>query len=157
MYFIQQAKKDRQSKKHQESSDEEENAYAGNTGFSEEEENGDWESNSDDNSDDEDKLESTQIKTTKATEDDVISGELEGLKETAELYKSNIFKLEVNVYKTIIPGTLTDLLVQIDELLTEVTVNYEKHKALEKALHNLKAIFDSIPDGKQLKVNSKRY
>lgn len=152
MYFIQQAKKDRQSKKHQESSDEEENAYAGNTGFSEEE-NGDWESDSDNNSDDEDKLESTQIKTTKATEDDVISGELEGLKETAELYKSNIFKLEVNVYKTIIPGTLTDLFVQIDELLTEVTVKYEKHKALEKALHHLKAIFDGIPDGKQLKVN----
>jgi hypothetical protein len=26
----------------------------------------------------------------------LISGELEGLKETAELFKSNIFKLEVN-------------------------------------------------------------
>ncbi|KAG1083124.1 hypothetical protein G6F42_022325 [Rhizopus arrhizus] len=128
-----QAKKDRQSKKHQESSDEDESAYAGNTGYSEEEENGDWESNSDD-SDNEDKLESTQIKTTKATEDDLISGELEGLKETAELYKSNIFKLE------------------IDELLTEINVNYDKHKALQKALHHLKAIFDSIPDGKQLKV-----
>ncbi|KAL0143283.1 Nrap protein [Mucor lusitanicus] len=94
----------------------------GNTGYSEEEENGDWESNSDD-SDNEDKLESTKIKTTKATEDDLISGELEGLKETAELYKSNIFKLE------------------IDELLTEINVNYDKHKALQKALHHLKAIF----------------
>ncbi|KAL7323595.1 U3 snoRNP protein [Mucor circinelloides] len=129
-----QAKKDRQSKKHQASSDEDESAYAGNTGYSEEEENGDWESNSDD-SDNEDKLESTQIKTTKATEDDLISGELEGLKETAELYKSNIFKLE------------------IDELLTEINVNYDKHKALQKALHHLKAIFDSIPDGKQLKLH----
>lgn len=31
-------------------------------------------------------------------------------------------------------------------------MNYEKHKALEKALHSLKVIFDSIPDGKQMKV-----
>lgn len=66
----------------------------GNTGFSEEE-TGNWESGSDDDSDDEQKTESTAIKTTKATEDDIISGELEGLKETAELFKSNIFKLEV--------------------------------------------------------------
>lgn len=32
-------------------------------------------------------------------------------------------------------------------------MNYEKHKTLEKALHNLKAIFDAIPKGKQMKVN----
>lgn len=98
---MQQAKKDRQSKKSRESFAEEEeeeendNVYAGNTGFSEEEENGAWESDSEDDSGDEHKLASIQIKTSKATEDDVISGELEGLKETAELYKSNIFKLEV--------------------------------------------------------------
>ncbi|KAI8645019.1 Nrap protein [Parasitella parasitica] len=128
-----QAKRDIKVKKHQQSSDEPED-YAGDIGFSGEEENGDWEANSDD-SDNEDVLESTRIKKTKATEDDVIAGELEGLKETAELYKSNIFKLE------------------IDELLAEVAVNYEKHKALEKALHHLKAIFDSIPDGKQLKLH----
>lgn len=72
----------------------------GNTGFSEEEENGDWESGSDD--DDEKKLESTTPKKTKATEDDIISGELEGLKETAELFKSNIFKLEVHTHYTFI-------------------------------------------------------
>lgn len=65
---------------------------AGNTGFSEEE-NGDWESGSED---DENKPESTEIKKAKPTEDDIIAGELEGLKETAELFKSNIFKLEVN-------------------------------------------------------------
>ncbi|CEP14637.1 hypothetical protein [Parasitella parasitica] len=127
-----QAKKDRQSKGELK---EKEKDYAGqHTGFSEDEENGGWEPNSDD-SDNEDGLESTPIKKSKTTEDDVIAGELEGLKETAELYKSNIFKLE------------------IDELLAEVAVNYEKHKALEKALHHLKAIFDSIPDGKQLKLH----
>ncbi|KAI7906247.1 Nrap protein [Cokeromyces recurvatus] len=104
-----------------------------NTGFSEEE--GDWESNSDDDDDNDHELESTEIKKAKPTEDDVISGELEGLKETAELYKSNIFKLE------------------IDELLTEIAINYEKHKTLEKALHNLKAIFDSIPNGKSMKLH----
>lgn len=66
-----------------------------NTGFSEEE-NSDWESNSDDDNDNyEHKLESTTVKKTKPTDDDIISGELEGLKETAELFKSNIFKLEV--------------------------------------------------------------
>jgi U3 small nucleolar RNA-associated protein 22 len=81
-------------------SDDGDDLVAGNTGFSEEEEGGDWESGSDDE-DDEHKLESTKIKTTKATEDDIISGELEGLKETAELFKSNIFKLEVkkNLFK----------------------------------------------------------
>lgn len=77
-------------------SDDGDDLMAGNTGFSEEEENGDWESNSDDSDSEEHKLESTKIKTSKATEDDIISGELEGLKETAELFKSNIFKLEVN-------------------------------------------------------------
>lgn len=76
-------------------SDDEDDLMAGNTGFSEEE-NGDWESGSDDDSDAEHKPESTEIKKAKLTEDDIIAGELEGLKETAELYKSNIFKLEVN-------------------------------------------------------------
>ena len=67
----------------------------GGTGFPEEEEGGDWESNSDDSDNEDSKLESTKVKHTKPTEDDIISGELEELKETAELYKSNIFKLEV--------------------------------------------------------------
>lgn len=78
-------------------SDDGDDLMNGNTGFSEEEENGDWESGSDSDNDD-DKLESTKIKTAKATEDDIISGELEGLKETAELFKSNIFKLEVCLF-----------------------------------------------------------
>ncbi|KAG2229799.1 Nrap protein [Thamnidium elegans] len=124
-----QAKKDRQTKDI-EMSDDGDDLMAGNTGFSEEE-NGDWESGSDD---DENKPESTEIKKAKPTEDDIIAGELEGLKETAELFKSNIFKLE------------------IDELLSEITMNYEKHKALEKALHHLKAIFDGIPKGKSMKL-----
>jgi U3 small nucleolar RNA-associated protein 22 len=33
-------------------------------------------------------------------------------------------------------------------------MNFEKHKSLEKALHNLKAIFDAIPNGKQMKVKN---
>lgn len=53
-----------------------------------------------------------------------------------------------------IPRTLADLFIQIDELLTEITLSYEKHKTLEKALHHLKSIFDGIPNGKQLKVMS---
>ncbi|CAO3646839.1 unnamed protein product [Cunninghamella echinulata] len=67
---------------------------------------------------------------TTASDDIVVAGgELEGLKETAELSKSNIFKLE------------------LDELLNEIQPKYEKHAKLEKALHNLKGIFDSIPEG----------
>jgi U3 small nucleolar RNA-associated protein 22 len=66
---------------------------AGNAGFSEEEEAGDWESGSDD---DEGLPTIDKKLSNKKTEDDLISGELEGLKETAELFKSNIFKLEVN-------------------------------------------------------------
>ncbi|RCI04195.1 hypothetical protein CU098_009525 [Rhizopus stolonifer] len=127
-----QAKKDHSSKRAQQESDHEDDQVAENAGFSEEE--AAWESNSDD-SDDEQKLESTQVKHTKPTEDDIISGELEGLKETAELYKSNIFKLE------------------IEELLKEVNMNYTKHKALEKSLHHLKAVFDAIPEGKPMKLH----
>jgi U3 small nucleolar RNA-associated protein 22 len=70
-------------------------ASAGKAGFSEEEENGDWESGSDDEG-----LPTIDKKlSNKKTEDDLISGELEGLKETAELFKSNIFKLEVKQKK----------------------------------------------------------
>ncbi|KAG1171806.1 hypothetical protein G6F70_006734 [Rhizopus microsporus] len=96
------------------------------------------ESGSDDYDEDDEEedyqLESTEIKKTAPTEDDIIAGELEGLKETVELFKSNIFKLE------------------IEELLSEISINYDKHKALEKALHNLKATFDSIPEGKPMKL-----
>lgn len=57
------------------------------------------ESGSDDYDEDDEEedyqLESTKIKKTAPTEDDIIAGELEGLKETVELFKSNIFKLEV--------------------------------------------------------------
>jgi U3 small nucleolar RNA-associated protein 22 len=31
-------------------------------------------------------------------------------------------------------------------------MNFDKHRALENALHNLKAIFDAIPNGKPMKV-----
>ncbi|KAI8379826.1 Nrap protein [Choanephora cucurbitarum] len=131
-----QAKKERQQKRQrQEESDQESDAMVGGTGFSEEEEGGDWESNSDDSDNEDSKLESTKVKHTKPTEDDIISGELEELKETAELYKSNIFKLE------------------IDELLGEITMNYNKHKELENALHHLKSVFDSIPEGKPMKLH----
>ncbi|GAO48189.1 Nrap protein [Saitoella complicata NRRL Y-17804] len=54
--------------------------------------------------------------------------EIQGLQETSELYKSNIFKLE------------------IDELLSEVRLNLEKMKSVEKALHHLRNVIDSIPE-----------
>ncbi|KAI9280731.1 Nrap protein [Sporodiniella umbellata] len=83
---------------------------------------------------DEDKLPSIEIKKTALTKDDIIAGELEGLKETADLFKSNIFKLE------------------IEELLSEINIKFDKHKALEKALHTLKSTFDEIPKGAPLKL-----
>ncbi|CAM0141445.1 unnamed protein product [Umbelopsis sp. WA50703] len=54
--------------------------------------------------------------------------EMQGLKETSELFKSNIFKME------------------IDELLSEVKIDYTKMKSLELVLHRLKAIFDQSSD-----------
>ncbi|KAJ3297816.1 hypothetical protein HK104_000070 [Borealophlyctis nickersoniae] len=56
------------------------------------------------------------------------SDELQQLKETSDLFKSNLFKL------------------QIDELLSEVRVDYNKTSPLEKALHKIKEILDCIGD-----------
>ncbi|KAH6602709.1 hypothetical protein BASA61_000874 [Batrachochytrium salamandrivorans] len=53
--------------------------------------------------------------------------EIQQLSQTSELFKSNLFKL------------------QIDELISEVSVSQEKKRPLEKALHKLKSILDSIP------------
>ncbi|CAG8457739.1 9805_t:CDS:10 [Paraglomus occultum] len=53
--------------------------------------------------------------------------EIQGLKETTDLFKSNIFKL------------------QLDELLSEIRLDYTKHKHLESALHTLKSALDSLP------------
>ncbi|KAI9277234.1 Nrap protein [Phascolomyces articulosus] len=102
-----------------------------------EEEGDDWEEQTDeDGSDDEEGgSKSKKQKTENDDEDAIAGGELEGLKETAELYKSNIFKLE------------------IDELLQEINVNYDKHKTLMNALHQLKSIFEDIPEGKEELIN----
>jgi U3 small nucleolar RNA-associated protein 22 len=54
--------------------------------------------------------------------------EMNELKETQELFKSNLFKL------------------QIDELLKEVTVNYDKCESLETFLHSLKSTLDGLAD-----------
>ncbi|RUS22739.1 hypothetical protein BC937DRAFT_87483 [Endogone sp. FLAS-F59071] len=54
--------------------------------------------------------------------------EIQNLKEVSELFKSNIFKLE------------------IEELLAEVRIDYNKMKPLETTLHRLKTLFDSLPD-----------
>ncbi|KAH8549941.1 Nrap protein [Umbelopsis sp. PMI_123] len=54
--------------------------------------------------------------------------EMQGLKETSELFKSNIFKME------------------IDELLKEVDIDYKKMTALELVLHRMKALFDQSQD-----------
>jgi U3 small nucleolar RNA-associated protein 22 len=58
-----------------------------------------WESQSDEDEQDELKKFTMKKKAehSKESELDVAGGELEGLKETAELYKSNIFKLEVSI------------------------------------------------------------
>ncbi|ORX43485.1 Nrap protein [Hesseltinella vesiculosa] len=92
--------------------------------------NGDWESQSDDDSQD---GHVTMREKPKHQKDDmdVQAGELEGLQETAALYKSNIFKLE------------------IDELLNEVRLGYDKMKPLDKALHTIKDILDKIPEDKK--------
>ncbi|RIA85318.1 Nrap protein [Glomus cerebriforme] len=54
--------------------------------------------------------------------------EIQGLKETVDLFKSNIFKL------------------QIDELLSEVNIDYNATTRLENALHKLKQVFENIDD-----------
>ncbi|KAI8343288.1 Nrap protein [Chlamydoabsidia padenii] len=93
-----------------------------------------WESQSDEDEKEEELKKFTMRKKAEHSKEDdldVAGGELEGLKETAELYKSNIFKLE------------------LDELLQEVNLKYDKHATLEKALHQLKSIFDTIPDSKE--------
>ncbi|KAI8056751.1 Nrap protein [Syncephalis plumigaleata] len=50
--------------------------------------------------------------------------EIQSLQDTVELFKSNLFKL------------------QIDEMLNEVRINYRKVEPLEKALHQIKSILD---------------
>ena len=64
-----------------------------------ESEAGDWESQSDEDAMEEEPMDAVSESATKKPStdaDDFVAGELEGLKETAELYKSNIFKLEVS-------------------------------------------------------------
>ena len=69
---------------------------------------GDWESQSDEDGSDDESESKSKKKKTEGEVDDVAGGELEGLKETAELYKSNIFKLEVSglIYGVFIAGCI---------------------------------------------------
>ncbi|CAG8654223.1 13463_t:CDS:2, partial [Racocetra fulgida] len=60
--------------------------------------------------------------------------EIQGLKETSDLYKSNLFKL------------------QIDELLSEVSIDFSKTASLENTLHKLKEIFENINDKPDLSI-----
>ncbi|CAJ0827726.1 12110_t:CDS:10, partial [Entrophospora sp. SA101] len=62
--------------------------------------------------------------------------EIQGIKETADLYQSNIFKL------------------QIDELLSEINIDYNDKKIvkLEKALMMLKQIYGNINDIEDLSI-----
>lgn len=62
------------------------------------------------------------------------SDEIQGLQESSDLFKSNIFKL------------------QIEELLKEVVVDYKKAQPLEAALRKLKEIFDRTPQHQELSV-----
>ncbi|KAF7731786.1 hypothetical protein EC973_008301 [Apophysomyces ossiformis] len=109
-------------------------ARTGKYGSDYEENDDGWEEQSDEDADSEEDA-NAEDSQSKSDDKEMMGGELEGLKETTELYKSNMFKLE------------------IDELLAEVNVNYEKHKALQKALHYLKETFDKIPDGKETLLN----
>ena len=54
--------------------------------------------------------------------------EMNELKETKELFKSNLFKL------------------QIEELLSEVSIKYNKTSKLEGFLHRLKTALDELPE-----------
>ncbi|CAG8439197.1 12775_t:CDS:10, partial [Funneliformis mosseae] len=60
--------------------------------------------------------------------------EIQGLKEISGLFKSNIFKL------------------QIDELLSEVNLDYSATTRLENALHKLKQILENIKDKPELTI-----
>eukprot|EP00842_Homolaphlyctis_polyrhiza_P003552 jgi/Hompol1/4198/HPOL_003562-RA len=60
--------------------------------------------------------------------------EIQQLTQTGELFKSNLFKL------------------QIEELVREVSVNYTKLKPLESALHKLKSILDNAPPRPVLEI-----
>ncbi|KAI7818797.1 Nrap protein [Gamsiella multidivaricata] len=60
--------------------------------------------------------------------------EIQGLQESSDLFKSNIFKL------------------QIEELLKEVQVDYKKAQPLEAALRKLKDIFDRTPEHQELSL-----
>ncbi|KAG9293933.1 hypothetical protein G9A89_019271 [Geosiphon pyriformis] len=59
--------------------------------------------------------------------------EIQELKAITDLYKSNLFKLKV-------------IQRWIDEVLSEVKIDYEKVKSLEYILEHLKQVFDNIPD-----------
>lgn len=62
--------------------------------------------------------------------------EIQGLQESSDLFKSNIFKL------------------QIEELLKEVQIDYKKAQPLEAALRKLKEIFDRTPAHQELSVSA---
>ncbi|KAF9584422.1 hypothetical protein BGW38_006511 [Lunasporangiospora selenospora] len=64
--------------------------------------------------------------------------EIQGLQESSDLFKSNIFKL------------------QIEELLKEVHLDYKKTQPLEAALRKLKQIFDATPVQSDLSLSAIR-
>ncbi|CAG8718443.1 14309_t:CDS:2, partial [Acaulospora morrowiae] len=61
--------------------------------------------------------------------------EIRGLKETTDLFKSNIFKL------------------QIDELLSEISIDFTATSRLENALNKLKQIFENMNDKLDLPID----
>lgn len=65
--------------------------------------------------------------------------EIQGLQESSDLFKSNIFKL------------------QIEELLKEVQIDYKKAQPLEAALRKLKEIFDRTPAHQELSVSTREH
>ncbi|KAK7207462.1 Nrap protein [Myxozyma melibiosi] len=114
-----------------ESVDVEENAYS--DGFDESEEDEDMAS---DDGDGDDLASSAtgskqQLQKKKKPKAAHLADDLRNLQEAVQLYKSNIFKLE------------------IDELLKELKVDETKTKAVDRVLHKLKDFIEAIPDSKQ--------
>eukprot|EP00123_Amoebidium_parasiticum_P006098 comp17152_c0_seq1/m.15971 comp17152_c0_seq1/g.15971 ORF comp17152_c0_seq1/g.15971 comp17152_c0_seq1/m.15971 type:complete len:1225 (-) comp17152_c0_seq1:790-4464(-) len=64
------------------------------------------------------------------------SEEVHQLKETQQLFKSNLFRM------------------QIDELVKEVRVDYSKQKFLEGSLHHLKEIFDGLKTAREVNMKA---
>jgi len=82
--------------------------------------------------------------------------ELRMLRETEDLFRSNVFKLQVCVFPSLQRSTLTHSHTQIDELLKEVNVPAKKLEKLRSALHRVKEVLDGSSAVQPLTVQEAR-